>query len=214
MTLGGDGVVGHKYSKKSKRQMSASGKRRFEDLAVRERTSLATTLQWENLAVREKMCAAQQARRVNPADRKKTSKGMKRHFKDNPEACERISAAGILRYKDPAEREKTSAALKCHYAEHPETREKLSVIQVRRFKDLVEREKMSAAQMKPEVRKKKSDALGLYWAKPDSHEKASIAIKQHYENNPEAHKKSSEASLRGWKTHRANTLKLSKKGNQ
>ena len=121
-TLGGEGTRGYSFSEESKKKISITVKKRFQDPEEREKQSIVQRKRFKNKNEREKLSKAQNKRFENKEER------------------EKISIAVKKRFKDKNEREKQSITIKTSL-ENPEIREKMSKVQKERLKDPKEREK-------------------------------------------------------------------------
>ena len=184
LTKGGEGILGHKHSKKSRKKISDANYRRFEDVEERIRMSEITIQRFTSLAERQKISNGNYRRFEDPKEHRKLSKSQLHRYEDITEH-EKLSAAQRRRFESPLEREKNSEAQLRNYKENPVRSKNHSVTMLRIYKE------------NPEIHKKLRQAAKCRWSSVAEHEKASKAQLLRFKN-PSERKNASVASKRGW----------------
>ena len=165
----------------------------------------------------------------NPNAGKEHSKKLKLHFKEHPEAIQRMSDISKKHWDNPDAKEKQSERLKLHFKEHPEAIQRMSEAQKKRFENPDAREQMSEISKthweNPEARVKMREIKKKYWENPEAIQQLSEAQKKRFENpeartqiseslkkyneNPDAKQKNSEALKKYYKENPDARKKLS-----
>ena len=188
-TLGGEGTRGYSFSEESKKKISITVKKRFQDPEEREKQSIIQRKHWEDKECREKQSISQKKRWEDKEYREKLKKHwedkeyrekqsetVKKHWKDQ-EYREKQNIARRKCWEDQERRKKQSETIKKSW-ENKELREKLSISQKKLWEDKEYREKQSVAQRK-------------CWEDKEYREKQSIAQKKRFKS-PEERQKISE----------------------
>lgn len=149
LTRGGGGVRGITFSTASKKQMSRSAKKRFEDPAERDKTRRGGAIRWADPGEHIKSSEAQLRSWACPLKRQRASKSAKKRF------------------EDPAERTRSTQHLVAHWRT-PKGRRRRAAIANSMWADPVYRKAMSDVHKgkkdSEETRRKKSEAGKRAWA--------------------------------------------------
>jgi len=143
----------------------------------------------------------------NPNAGKEHSKKLKLHFKEHPEAIQRMSDISKKHWDNPDAKEKQSEILKLHFKEHPEAIQRISEISKKQWDNPDAKEKQSERlklhfKEHPEAIQRMSEAQKKRFENPDAREQMSEISKTHWEN-PEARVKMREIKKKYWENPEA-----------
>ena len=95
---------------------------------TRQKMSVVNRKRFENIAEREKIAEKLRGRKDSEEVKAKKSAAQKKRYSENPLACQKQSEGLKIRFSNPEERKKNSVTMKKYKAEHPvseETRAKI-----------------------------------------------------------------------------------------
>ena len=150
-TDGGDGVVGRIYTDAQRAALSAAGKKRFEDPALRAKVSdqqkeyiKTHPEERDRLSKQAKEAHRNRTKEETSFIRSKQSASILETFK-NPEVIEKMSKAQLDNWANNEERRRNTSDLMIERYTNEEEREKQRQIQLKRYEDPEERRKTSEA---------------------------------------------------------------------